>query len=136
MTTTTGYTPEGVELYEARSSSRGCQRDLTQSIHFAEASDAVSPREMVDVDQWSACLNRPELKDETVVLTGGIDPDSDEGLFVRRAGAVRAELARRGVDPSRIVVGSPNAAREGGRIGPSNAVRLEVSSSRTLRTLR
>lgn len=135
-TTTTGYTPTGDELYAARSTSRGCERDLAQGIEFAEGMDLLTVPETVDLQQWSACLNRPEMKDATVVLTGGLDPDRDEGLFVRRASTVRTELARRGVDPSRVVIGTPNAAREGGRVGPSNAVRLELSSSSSLRALR
>lgn len=135
-TTTTGYTPTGVELYAARSTSQGCERDLAQGIHFADGADVLTARELVDVQQWSACLSRPELKDATVVLTGGLDPAEDEGLFARRAGTVRAELARRGVDPSRVLLGAPNAAREGGRVGPSNAIRLEVSTCNSLRALR
>lgn len=135
-TTTTGYTPTGVQLYVARSSSQGCERDLAEAIHFADGADAPSPPEMVDVQQWSACLNRAEMKDATVVLTGGLDPEQDEGLFARRATTVRTELARRGVDPSRIVIGTPNATREGGRMGPSNAIRLELSSASSLRALR
>lgn len=135
-TTTTGYTPTGVELYAARSTSEGCQRDLAQGIHFADGADVLSAQEMVDIQQWSACLNRPELKDATVVLTGGLDPERDEGLFQRRASTVRAELARRGVEPSRVVLGTPNATREGGKLGPSNAIRLELSSCGSLRTLR
>lgn len=135
-TTTTGYTPTGVELYAARATSRGCERDLAQGVHFAEGADVLTAREQVDVQQWSACLNRPELKDATVVLTGGLDPADDEGLFARRAATVRTELARRGVDPSRVLLGAPNAAREGGRVGPSNAIRLEVSTCNSLRALR
>lgn len=135
-TETTGYTPTAVQLYLAGSTTEGCTEDLRQNVHFAPRSDLISKTEMVDVLQWARCLNRDEMKDTTIVLTGGRDPDPEDPLFVRRALAVREALAERGVDPERILVGAPDAAREGGRVGPSNEVRLEISTSTTLKALR
>jgi hypothetical protein len=135
-TTTTGYTPTGLELYLAQSTSKGCPKDLQQSVHFESGTDVLSPAELVDVQQWASCLTQREMKDETVVLTGGRDPDPDDPLFTRRAEAIRSELARRGVDPSRVVFGAANATRGGGRMGPSDDVRFELSTSSTLRAMR
>lgn len=135
-TTTTGYTPSGIELYLARTTSEGCPQDLQQSVHFEPGQDVLSPTEIVDLQQWASCLNQKEMKDETVVLTGGRDPDPDNPIFVRRARAIRSELAQRGVDPARVIVGTANATREGGRLGPSDEVRFELSTSSTLRAMR
>lgn len=137
-TTTTSAAPGDVGVYLTRARTMGCTKDLARSIHFAPGSDALAAEETADVDQWAACLNTPELRDATIVLTGGEDVRAadDDPVFVRRARAIRAELARRGVDPSRIVIAAPNAAREGGRLGANDAVIVETSSSTTLRGLR
>ena len=135
-TTTTGYTPTGIELYVARSTSEGCPKDLRQSVHFEPGEAELSPPEIVDLQQWAMCLNQKEMKDETVVLTGGRDPDPDNPLFMRRAHAIRSELVQRGVDASRIVIGTANATREGGPMGPSDDVRFELTTATSLRAMR
>jgi len=74
------------------------------------------------------------MDDTTVVLLGPAD-ENDETLFMRRAAAIRDELVTRGVERSRIVIGTPNAAREGGRLGPANSISLEISGSTSLRRI-
>jgi type IV pilus biogenesis protein CpaD/CtpE len=112
----------------------GCSTKLPHVLEFESTSATLSADERVEVQSWANCLQLPEMRDSTIVLLGPSDA-RDGSLFERRAADVREELVRRGVERSRIVIGTPNAARQGGRLGPSNGVLLEVSSSSTLREL-
>jgi hypothetical protein len=112
----------------------GCSTKLPHVLEFEGATAQLSPDERVEVQSWATCLQRPGMDDATVVLLGPADTN-DETLFPRRASAIREELVTRGVERSRVVVGTPNAAREGGRLGPANAVLLEVCGSTSLRAL-
>lgn len=112
----------------------GCSTKLPHVLEFESASAELSADERVEVQSWASCLKRPGMDDATVVLLGPGD-GNDETLFARRASAVREELVRRGVERSRVVIGTPNASREGGRLGPADAVLLEVCGSSTLRAL-
>lgn len=110
----------------------GCSTKLPHVLEFEGKSATLSPDERIEVQSWATCLQRPGMDDATVVLLGAAD-ENDETLFARRAAAIRDELVLRGVESSRILLGTPNAAREGGRLGPANGVVLEVSGSSTLR---
>lgn len=112
----------------------GCSTKLPHVLEFDGASAELSPDERVEVQSWATCLQRPGMDDATVVLLGPAD-SRDETLFARRAASIREELVTRGVERSRIVIGTPNAAREGGRLGPANAVLLEICGSSTLREM-
>lgn len=107
---------------------------LPHALEFQGTSATLSPDERVDVQSWANCLSLPEMRDSTVVLLGPGDT-RDESLFQRRAAEVREELVRRGVERSRIIIGTPNASRDGGRLGPSNSVLVEISGSAMLREL-
>lgn len=113
---------------------RGCSTKLPHLLEFEGSSAELSADERVEVQSWANCLSRPEMADSTVVLLGP-NQSTDETLFARRAAAVRDELSRRGIERSRIVIGTPNAAREGGRLGPANAVHVEICGSSALRDL-
>jgi hypothetical protein len=112
----------------------GCSTKLPHVLEFDGASAELSPDERVEVQSWASCLTHPGMDDATVVLLGPADT-KDETLFVRRASAIREELVTRGVERSRVVIGTPNAAREGGRLGPANTVLLEICGSTSLREL-
>jgi hypothetical protein len=112
----------------------GCSTKLPHVLEFEGTSAALSPDERVEVQSWASCLQRQGMDDATVVLLGPADAN-DETLFVRRASAIREELVTRGVERSRIVIGTPNAAREGGRLGRANAVMIEISGSTMLREM-
>lgn len=127
-TTTSAVTPSSLNT------PGGCSTKLPHVLEFDGASAALSPDERVEVQSWASCLQRPGMDDSTVVLLGPADA-KDETLFARRAETIREELVTRGVERSRVVIGTPNAAREGGRLGPANAVLLEVCGSSTLRAL-
>jgi hypothetical protein len=101
----------------------GCSTKLPHVLEFESASAELSADERVEVQSWANCLQRQGMDDATVVLLGPGDPN-DETLFVRRASAIREELVKRGVERSRIVIGTPNASREGGRIGRTNSFLL------------
>lgn len=113
----------------------GCSTKLPHVLEFESASADLSADERVEVQSWASCLQRQGMDDSTVVLLGPADV-KDETLFARRASAVREELVKHGVERSRIVVGTPNAAREGGRLGPANGIMLEVCGSSTLREIK
>ena len=127
-TTTSAVTPSSLNTPS------GCSTKLPHVLEFEGGSAYLSPDERVEVQSWAACLQRPGMDDATVVLLGPADAN-DETLFARRAQSIREELVTRGVERSRVVVGTPNAAREGGRLGPANSVLLEVCGSTTLRAL-
>jgi type IV pilus biogenesis protein CpaD/CtpE len=125
-TTTSAVTPSSLNT------PGGCSTKLPHVLEFDGASAVLSADERVEVQSWASCLQHPGMDDATVVLLGPADAN-DETLFTRRASAIREELVTRGVERSRIVIGTPNAAREGGRLGPSNAVVVEICGSSTLR---
>ena len=125
-TTTSAVTPSSLNT------PGGCSTKLPHVLEFEGASADLSPDERVEVQSWASCLQRPGMDDATVVLLGPAD-GHDETLFARRASSIREELVTRGVERSRIVIGTPNASREGGRLGPANGVLLEISGSSTLR---
>jgi outer membrane protein OmpA-like peptidoglycan-associated protein len=112
----------------------GCSTKLPHVLEFDGATADLSPDERVELQSWASCLSHPGMDDATVVLLGPADA-KDESLYPRRAEAIREELVTRGVERSRIVIGTPNAAREGGRLGPANTVMLEICGSSTLRAL-
>lgn len=112
----------------------GCSTKLPHVLEFDGASAELSPDERVEVQSWASCLQRPGMDDATVVLLGPGD-SNDETLFTRRASEIREELVTRGVERSRVVIGTPNAAREGGRLGPANTILLEICGSSTLREM-
>jgi hypothetical protein len=137
-TVTSGtYAPGAVELYTARrSEGPACGPTAPSSIQFAPQTDALLAGEGERLAAWAECLNRPNLAHTTVVLLGGSEPEGGEGLFVARASRIREGLVARGVAPERVVIGAPSAAREGGNLGSTSAVRLEVTTSDTLRAMR
>ena len=110
----------------------GCSTKLPHVLEFEATSATLTPDERVEVQSWANCLQRPGMDDATVVLLGSAD-SKDDTLFARRADAIRDELVARGVESSRIIIGTPNAAREGGRLGPADGVLLEISGSSSLR---
>ena len=112
----------------------GCSTRLPHVLEFDGATAELSPDERVEVQSWANCLQRQGMDDATVVLLGPAD-SKDETLFLRRAATIREELVTRGVERSRIVIGTPNAAREGGRLGPANTVLLEICGSTSLREI-
>jgi hypothetical protein len=112
----------------------GCSTKLPHVLEFDGATASLAADERVELQSWASCLSHPGMDDATVVLLGPADAN-DETLFARRAEAIREELVTRGVERSRIVIGTPNAAREGGRLGPANAIMLEICGSSTLRAL-
>lgn len=114
--------------------SGGCTMTLPHALEFQGTSATLSPDERVEVQSWANCLSLPEMRDSTVVLLGPSDT-RDESLFQRRAGEVREELVRRGIERSRIIIGTGNASRDGGRLGPSNSILVEISGSAMLREL-
>lgn len=128
VSTTSAVTPSSLNT------PGGCSTKLPHDLEFDGASAELSPDERVEVQSWAKCLQHPGMDDATVVLLGPADT-RDETLFARRASAIREELVTRGVERSRVVIGTPNAAREGGRLAPANTVLLEVSGSSSLRGL-
>lgn len=110
--------------------------DLPQGLLFDEGESRLTRGELAVVDRWATCLRSERMQPMALVLTGGLDPSDDPGRFERRARVVQAALAARGIPSWRVVVGTPNACREGGRRGESSSVWLELSSSATLGTLR
>jgi hypothetical protein len=140
-TTTTGgevdYVPGSVELYVGRRATRGqdCSRDLSSTVEFGESADGVLPAELVELDKWAACLNRPELAHTTVVVLGADEPGAPAGLFVRRALRLRELLGERGVDSKRVVIGAPAATRAGGHGAPTRGVRMEITGTSMVRAL-
>jgi hypothetical protein len=133
-TTTTGYTTAGT--VSPRPQRTGCTSDLHSYVQFDHESSAVSAQQRGELVHWATCLNRPEMRDQTVVLTGGIDPDDRHPVFATRAAAIKNELATYGVDASRVVIGEANAVRDGGKLGPSDAVKIELAHASHLRTMR
>jgi hypothetical protein len=138
-TTTTGAssaaTPEGVELYIARQNAgRSCGADLRANVDFVARTADMLPGEISDVERWARCLNQPELLHATVVLVGGVAASESQELFIQRAQRIRDALIARGVDPQRVIIGATNASREGGPYAALTGVRVEVTSSQTVRS--
>jgi len=133
-TTTTGYTTAGTE--RPRPHGMGCTSDLHSFIEFDHEAAAITEAQRGELVQWATCLNRPEMREQTVVLTGGLERNDHHPVFRMRAAAIKNELATYGVDASRILIGEPNAVREGGRLGPSDAVKIETTHRSSLRTMR
>jgi len=136
-TTAGAYAPGSVELYMARSdSSGGCSSDLARTVDFAPNATDVAVGEVRELERWARCLSRPELEHATLVLVGGQDPNAPDNLFVQRAMRIREVLSSRGVDVSRIVIGAPNATREGGRVAETTSVRLELTTAASIAGMR
>lgn len=130
------YAPDAVELYAARRAAGAeCGTRLAPTLQFAPGTDALRPGEVERLAAWAVCLNRPELAHTTVVLLGADEPNGPTGLFGARTKRIRDALVARGVAPERVIVGAPSATREGGKMGPTSSVLLELTSSDTLRAL-
>lgn len=133
---TPAYTPGAVELYVARQDQEGaCPRDLAPNIDFVPKTAQIAGSEAGDLDRWAKCLNQPYFQHTTVVLVGGDEPGGPAGLFLQRAARIRDSLVMRGVDGSRVLIGAPSAARDGGPYATTQGVRVELSSSTTLRAM-
>lgn len=136
QTTVTGgsYAPDAVELSSVQQkTSKACGTGLAPTIQFGPRTAALVPGEGDRLATWAACLNRPTLAHTTVVLVGGDEPGAPEGLFAARAGRIREGLVAQGVAPERIVDGTRSASREGGKLGPTSTMTLEVTSTDCVR---
>lgn len=128
-TTTSGeYVPRSAELFLARRDPARCQH--LQSVAFVENTSQLEAGEGVELQKWALCLNQPELRHTTVVITGGDETGAVSGLYEQRAAVVRDGLVGRGVDAERVAIGAGNAAADGGKYGSTDSIRL-VATSRT-----
>ncbi|MEA2746933.1 MAG: OmpA family [Myxococcales bacterium] len=106
---------------------------VVPNIDFVPRSANIDRADLPDLDRWASCLNEKQMEHTTVVLTGGQSLSEPEGLYLVRAQHIRDALVGRGVDPSRIVIGATNAAREGGPFASNTGVRIEVTYVQTIR---
>ena len=128
-TTTSGeYVSPKAELFLASRDPARCQH--LQSVAFVENTPQLKTGEGVELQKWALCLNQPELRHTSLVITGGDESGAVDGLYEQRAAVVRDALVGRGVDVERIVIGAGNAAAGGGRYGSTDSIRL-VATGRT-----